>query len=99
MTNLTYDLYIGSNNDTGELQVDLAESVLRDFFDGYTLTYATGVWRGQREKSLVVTICDTADGAESRRVRVMDALCVTLGQDAVAYRDTAPMYFHAPQLV
>ena len=58
-----YNLYIGANNTTKELELDIIKNILNDFVKdfntGYTIVESVGIWNGQEEKSCIVTIFDT----------------------------------------
>ena len=49
-------LYIGSNNETGRLEMSRLLEVLENRFAGYTIQAGTGFWMGDREDCVIVTI-------------------------------------------
>jgi len=51
-----YKLYIGSNNETRELEVQKIKEITGLVFDGFTLYEATGYWRGSEERTAIVEI-------------------------------------------
>ena len=51
-----HKLYIGANNQTGEVEVDKAIEIVGRFFAGFTVQESIGIWHGKREKSIVVTV-------------------------------------------
>lgn len=56
------NFYIGSNNETGELEKDKAISILCSYYEGMNISELVGVWRGVREQSLLVSVvCETVD--------------------------------------
>jgi hypothetical protein len=46
--------YIGSNNETGELETAKIEAILSRHFDGFTAYEVVGYWKRHREKTLKV---------------------------------------------
>lgn len=49
-------LYIGSNNETKELELDKIISYLNTQLEGYTIIETLGFWKGKEEKSCIVEI-------------------------------------------
>jgi hypothetical protein len=52
----TYQLYVGADNETGNLHSEHLRRILDAALDGYTLQWATGYWHGKSEMSAVITI-------------------------------------------
>ena len=78
----TYILYIGSNNETNELERGKAISILETHFDDFTVQYALRFWKGEEEDTIIVTIYD-----EARKVLAcVDELKKELKQDAIGAR-------------
>lgn len=51
-----YQLFIGSNNDTGKLEMDKIIQVLKNNFQGFTIVKSKGYWRDSVENSCIVTL-------------------------------------------
>jgi hypothetical protein len=85
----TVTIYVGSNNDTGELELEKIEKILNSRHDGYTLYRATGYWHGDREDSAVITV---ADSWASIRESITD-LKAELNQQAIAYHYAPDLQF------
>lgn len=51
-----YTLYIGSNNETGELEYKKAKEIITSYFKGYTTSLVKGMWEGKEEDTLKVEI-------------------------------------------
>ena len=49
-------LYIGSNNETKLLEIEKIESILVQWLSDFTITLATGYYKGGKENTAVVTI-------------------------------------------
>lgn len=52
----SYQLFIGSNNDTGKLEMTKIIQVLKNHFQGFTIVKSKGYWQDSIENSCVVTI-------------------------------------------
>lgn len=73
---------IGSNNQTHELEQDKALNILSAHYEGMSVSELIGYWKGQQEKTLLVSIvCDTVDYTKVKRVCA--ELNTALNQDAV----------------
>ena len=86
---MTYKLYIGSNNTTGKIELDLIEQKLNEVFDGYTIEHATGYWKGVKENNVLITVASD----ESTVINVIKRLKKYLKQDAIAYHKVDEMRF------
>ena len=51
-----YKLYVGSNNETKILELELIKGVLNTFFEGYSLSIISGVWKGLSEQTAIIEI-------------------------------------------
>lgn len=51
-------LYLGLSSENGEQEIEIGdvENILSNHFDGATLQEATGLYKGVREQSLIITI-------------------------------------------
>ena len=49
-------IYVGSNNTTGELELDKIYSVLDRWQDSYTIILAKGSWQGKHEDTAIIEI-------------------------------------------
>lgn len=86
---MTYKLYIGANNTTGEVEISELETALNRYFDGYTVEQAIGYWLGKRENSVAVTLVATPNLLN----QVITELKTVLQQDAIAYQRVANLNF------
>lgn len=63
------NFYIGSNNDTHELEDDKALAILSSYYEGMNVTELIGYWQGVREKTLLVSIvCEAVDFTQVKTV-------------------------------
>ena len=54
--------FIGSNNDTKELELEKALSILSSYYEGMSVSEIVGYWQGVREKTAQVSIvCERVD--------------------------------------
>jgi hypothetical protein len=81
---MTYQLYIGANNETGQVERPLIERVLNKYFDGYTIVPTTGYWLGKREKSVQVILATDKDSQTVNKC--LYELKKVLKQDAIAFQ-------------
>jgi hypothetical protein len=86
---MTYQLFIGSNNATGQLELDKLEQILSSNHSGFTIVPATGYWQGAKEDSVAVIISDTARKVHAT-IRQLKAV---LQQDAIAWQRVAELQF------
>lgn len=85
----TYQLYIGANNDTKELELAKIEQIVGERHQGFTIYPATGYWMGTKEQSAVVVITDV----QSKVNDTIRMLKSELKQDAVAWQALPVMHF------
>lgn len=85
----TYQIYIGSNNATKELELDKIEDICSEHHEGFTIQPATGYWMGQREHTAVVTITDN----QSKIDATIQELKNKLHQEAIAFQKVPMMHF------
>ena len=77
-----YYIYIGSNNETHQLESDEAIKTISKYFDGFTAYEVIGYWKGTQEKTLKVEI--VADPAKDTEVvKMVKELKASLKQDAI----------------
>jgi hypothetical protein len=86
---MTYQIYVGSNNQTKQLELFLIEQILADRHVGFTLEQATGYWKGEKEATAVITIADTSKSV----MQTIRELKIKLNQDAIAYQIVPEMRF------
>lgn len=53
---MTFRIYIGSDNKTGQLDVKLIKDLLNKHFDGWTLEHGVGAYEGKEEQTAIITI-------------------------------------------
>ena len=73
-------LYIGSNNVTKVCEVAKIEKILDKTYKGYTIVKSSGVWEGEHEDSVIVSLVEM-DGYVLETV-IRD-LKEELGQDSI----------------
>lgn len=88
----TYQLFCGRNIPTGGTVTDdqMATFLARVPFDGFTVQDAVGYWKGEKEATLVLTIC--TDDYQL----VLDTAALYKGmfaQEAVAIQEMPAMAF------
>ena len=49
-------LYIGSNNETGELEKDKAIKIIGSWYDSFTFITVKGYWKGKEESMLKIEL-------------------------------------------
>lgn len=87
---MLFRLYIGSNNTTKKLETEKAKTVINRFFEGYTITKANGLWKGETEKSLVVDI----ETNNKMAIKLLaKRLCLELQQQVVGVAKIGKMSF------
>lgn len=79
---MTYNLYIGANNGTGEVELDKLNFVLSEYFSGYTVVNANGYWNGKPEASVLVVV----ESEPSAIRRAIATLKLVLEQEAIGYQ-------------
>lgn len=85
----TYNLYIGANNTTGELELDKIRDILDRNFSGYTIVHSVGAWEGQREPSVIVTLASSIDELMNTIRNLKDELA----QDAIGIQEVNVLRF------
>jgi hypothetical protein len=85
----TYNVYVGSDNTTGKLDIQRIQSVLVRMHEGYTIQRATGSWRGTVEESAIVTISDKTD----KVIETVKLLKTELSQESVGYQQVPDIQY------
>lgn len=78
-----YYIYIGSNNETHDLESDKAIKIISKYFEGFTAYEVVGYWKGSQEKTLKVEIVSDNDTKDTSMVRMIKELKHDLKQDAI----------------
>lgn len=91
----TYQMFFGRNIPNGGYVSDLnlrafVEGVLDVAFDGYTIQHVQGVWKGEHENTLLVTVC-TSQPDKIRDVAL--AYKNAFSQDSVGIQQLPAMSF------
>jgi len=56
------NFYVGSNNQTHELEKDKALKILASHYEGMSVSELVGYWKGASEKTMLVSIvCEAVD--------------------------------------
>lgn len=82
-------LYVGENNETKELETEKITATCTLFFDGFTIQQGVGFWRGQQEKTAIVSVYDE----ESKILECIEILKKALKQEAIAMQELKPLKF------
>lgn len=85
----TFTIYVGSNNETHELELDRINKILALRHQGYTLYTATGHWLGTEEATAVIVIHDDP----ATVLETIEQLKTHLHQDAIGYQLAPVMQF------
>ncbi len=85
----TFTIYVGSNNDTKQLELDRINAITARNHEGFTLYTATGHWLGTEEATAVLIIHDHPDRIQA----TIEALKIELHQDAIGYQVSPTMQF------
>jgi hypothetical protein len=76
------NFYIGSNNQTHQVETDKALGILAAHYEGMSVSELIGYWKGSQEKTLLVSIvCEAVDYTEVKQV--CRELNTALDQDAI----------------
>lgn len=76
-------LYIGSNNETKELELLKIESIISDNFEGFTLYEVVGYWQRSKEKTAKIELVLENEGDKTKLLRMVKLLKKELKQDAI----------------
>lgn len=80
---ITIKAYIGSNNNTKELEIDNIISVVNKNHEGFTLQYPViGYWKGEAEETAVLYLSDERE----KVMNTLSELKEVLNQEAIAYQ-------------
>nr|DAP00641.1 MAG TPA: hypothetical protein [Caudoviricetes sp.] len=80
---ITIKAFIGSNNETKELEIDKIASTLSKNHEAFTLQYPViGYWRGEAEQTAVLYLSDE----RSKVLNTLNELKEVLDQEAIAYQ-------------
>ena len=85
----TFQLYIGSNNRTGRLELSKIRRIVSARHQGFTVLPATGYWQGAQENSAIVVINDNTNKIRE----TIELLKNALAQDAIGYQVVPNMQF------
>lgn len=89
MNDNTYELFIGSNNETGKLEYDKIIKITLRHFDGMTISKADGAWKGGREKTAIVIV----NATDNQIKKFAKELKSELKQEAIGIRETNELKF------
>lgn len=87
---MLYRLYIGSNNNTKELETNRIVGLVSNKFEGFTAYEALGYWQGNAERSLIVEIETLKSKLVVELARI---LCRELQQQAVGLARIGKLQF------
>lgn len=86
---MTYQLYIGSNNQTKELELAKINHIVGQRHEGFTVYPATGYWHGEQENTALVLIEDD----DAKVIETINILKTELLQEAIGYQIVPQMQF------
>jgi hypothetical protein len=86
----TYQLLIGANNTTKELETSKIISIASQHFDGFNLSETLGFWQGVQERTANLTIATDKPLLIERLANILKS---ELNQDAVAVLTIGNMEF------
>jgi hypothetical protein len=89
-TNKLFTLYIGSNNETKQLELDKIKKRIGEFFDGFTLSECVGYWHGSEERTARIEI--NTNEKDSIKI-LIQVLKDELKQDFIAYKEEKSLVF------
>lgn len=78
-----YNIYIGWNNETKQLEKEKAIDIISKYFEGFTAYEVIGFWKGGEEHTLKVEIVADDKMSDPQAVRVCKELQKELKQEAV----------------
>lgn len=87
---MTYQLFIGSHNDTKELELGKIELIVHRYFEGFTIVNSTGYWRDQRESAVIVAI-ETKD--KNKVLDLVKDLKLGLSQESIGLQKLPSIAF------
>jgi hypothetical protein len=69
MQEIKYELYIGSNNETKELEKGKAIGIISEWYPSFTVSEVVGYWKGTEERTLRVEIMTSGDEVNDFAIR------------------------------
>lgn len=85
----SYMLFVGSDNDTGELDMPGIEKIVGKRHAGFTTWRASGHWQGGAEDTAVILVSDSPDTV----TETIEALKSELRQDAIGVQAMPAMSY------
>jgi len=79
---MLYRLYIGSNNQTHQVEEEKLKAVVSKYFQGFTVIHSEGYWMGTKEESRIVEI--QTDNKE-QVLKAVQELKAVLAQEAIGF--------------
>ena len=73
--------YVGSNNETKQLEIEKIEEIVSAHFDGFTASEVIGYWKRSKERTLKIEII-TSESAE-KLAKICKELKIKLNQESV----------------
>jgi hypothetical protein len=87
--NRTATLYVGADNETGEIDLDRLSKIVGKRHEGFTIVPASGYWQGSPEPSALVII--SGDGLDV--LPTVKDIKSELDQESVGIAWSDPIYF------
>jgi hypothetical protein len=85
----TIMLFVGADNETGELDQPRIAKIVAKRHDGFTMTQARGYWRGMAEDSVMILISGPRDDI----METARTLKSELRQDAIGIQEMPALAF------
>lgn len=73
--------YVGSNNETKQLEIEKIEEIVSAHFDGFTASEVIGYWKRSKERTLKIEVI-TSESAE-KLAKIGEELKIKLNQESV----------------
>jgi hypothetical protein len=80
---LIADLYIGSNNKTKVLELDIIRSQVDNQFSGSSIIGVEGRWKHQVEQSCIVRLLEDGSDFEAKVLKLRNQLVSALEQESI----------------
>jgi hypothetical protein len=87
---MLYNLFIGANNSTKEVEIDKIKDITGSAFDAFTIIPAVGFWKGSEEHSVIVQI----ESMDKLRIEQLATILKNeLHQEAIAIQKLPSLTF------
>lgn len=87
---MNYEIYVGSNNETGELEILKIRQITARFYDGATFSPVSGLRKGKLEKTVKIEVVSN----KSVLKEFVSTLKTELEQEEIGIREISPLKFY-----